>query len=113
MDIKVLVKGAEVVCSGVVNISANNPVDIFINGMQMQVRFFDDYVNQMPRYESRVEGGVWVLYLTNFSLMANEGIFDPIPVTFTEGRQLSMTFSVGTTNRALGLRTFSYTFLHG
>jgi hypothetical protein len=113
MDIKVYVRGAEVVASGIVHTSANAPIDITINGMPMQIRFFDDWSNQAVRYDSRTEGGMWVLNLTNFSFPSGEGLFDPIPVTVIAGRQLSMTFTIGTTNRAVGIRTFSYSFLLG
>lgn len=113
MDIREFVKGLEVVKSGVIHFSANAPIDIYINGMHMQVRFTEDLVNPLPRYESRVEGAIWVLYLANFSHIAGEGLYDPIPVTYVDGKQLSLCFSVSTVNRMAGMRIFSYTFLHG
>jgi len=113
MEIKAFVKGLEVVASGVIHFSANSPIDIFINGMHMQVRFTEDFSNPMSRYESKVEGNTWVLYLANFSHMTGEGLYGPIPVTYVDGKQLSLCFSVGTVNRLAGMRTFSYTFLHG
>lgn len=113
MEIRAYVKGLEVVSSGIIQFTGNAFVDIYINGMHMQVRFVEDVSNPMSRYESRVEGVTWVLYLTNFSHLVGEGLYEPIPVTYVDGKQLSMTFSVGTVNRPAGMRSFSYTFLHG
>nr|WP_095093895.1 hypothetical protein [Pseudomonas sp. Irchel 3A5] len=79
MEIKVFVKGLEVVQSGVIHFSSNSPIDISINGMHMQVRFIEDITNPMSRYESKVEGLTWVLYLANFPTQLGKGYTTPYP----------------------------------
>jgi hypothetical protein len=113
MDIRISVRGRSVVASGVIHTSGNSPIDFHINGMPLQVRFYDDFNDQTVRYFSTVENGGLVLTLFNFSLVTGEGMYEPIPITVVDGLQLFLAFSVGTANRFMGLRTFSFTLFHG
>lgn len=113
MEIKACVRGREAIASGVIHTSANYHIDFLVNGMPIQIRFFEDVYDQTTRYLTSVEGGALIISLYNFGLIVGEGMYDPIPITVVDGKQLFLSFTVATGNRFMGLRTFSYTFFHG
>ncbi|MDF9756752.1 DUF6864 domain-containing function [Pseudomonas hunanensis] len=113
VDITANVNGIKVLSSGVIHLESNWPIDFDVQGMKMQVRFMENPGESVSRYETKVENGAWNLYLTNFSHPAGEGVYAPIPIATISGKQLYMTFSVGTIERAKGVRIFSYTFMLG
>ncbi|NIE73051.1 hypothetical protein F3J45_01035 [Pantoea sp. Ap-967] len=113
MEITASVNGMSIISSGVVHISSNWPINFEVQGLKLQVIFVENSSVKVSRYETKVENGIWNLYLTNFSHTTGEGLYSPVPIATVEGKQLSMTFSVDTISRNEGLRVFSYTFMLG
>lgn len=113
MGITASVNGLSIISSGVVHISYNWPINFEFQGLKMQVVFVENASLQVSRYESKVENGIWMLYLTNFSHTTGEGLYTPIPIATVDGKQLSLSFSVDTISKDDGLRVFSYTFMLG